>query len=399
MDLVVRGGYGIYYSLEARRAFTAMTSGPFVGTETFDNSITNGQPLWAWPQAFPPPTGAGFTSFGTQNINATDVGLRDSYNQQWNLTLEKQIGANGLRVSYLGSSVIHLPYTRNLNQPVASTTAFNQNLRPYPLYRDIIFVDTGGNQSIQSMQMQWTRRMTGGLTLDSHYTWSKNLTDSHDFSPLGGLIQDAYNRRAERGNEESNPRHRWVTQMVYELPFGKGRPYLAGSNKVVQALAGGWVTSNTVVFTSGGWYTPIFTGADTSNTNITSGRPDRSCDGNKVNPTPESWFDASCFSRPAAGIGRFGTSGVNVIQGPSQPGWNMRLFKYIPLTEQLRFRLEGRFDNIINHPMNGFVKQAYGGDPNLNILSPAVGRIYSNSDLNLIVGTYRTITLGMKLEF
>ena len=77
----------------------------------------------------------------------------------------------------------------------------------------------------------------------------------------------------------------------------------------------------------------------------------------------------------------------------------MRLFKYISLTEQLRFRLEGRFDNVINHPMNGFVKQAYGGDPNLNILSPAVGRIYSNSDLNLIVGTYRTITLGMKIEF
>ena len=139
--------------------------------------------------------------------------------------------------------MIHLPYTRNLNQPIPSTTPFNQNLRPYPLYRDITFVDTGGNQSIQSLQLQWTRRMTGGLTLDSHYTWSKNLTDSHDFSPLGGLIQDAYNRRAERGNEESNPRHRWVTQLVYELPFGKGRPYLSDSNKVVQALVGGWITS------------------------------------------------------------------------------------------------------------------------------------------------------------
>jgi hypothetical protein len=77
----------------------------------------------------------------------------------------------------------------------------------------------------------------------------------------------------------------------------------------------------------------------------------------------------------------------------------MRLFKYIPVNERLRFRMEARFDNIINHPMNGFVKQAYGGDANLNIESPAVGRIYSNSDLNLIVGTYRTITLGAKVEF
>jgi len=398
MDLVVRGGYGIFYSLESRRAFTRQASGPFVGSETFDNAIVNGQARFAWPTAFPASAGS-VTAFGTQDINAVGINLRDSYNQQWNLTLEKQIGANGLRVSYLGSTVIHLPYTRNLNQPLPSTTPFNQNLRPYPLYRNITMVDTGGTQSIQSLQMQWTRRVSNGLTMDSHYTWSKNLTDSYDFNALGGQIQNAYDRRADRGNEETQPRHRWVTNFVYDLPFGKGRKYLGNSNKVAQAILGGWVTSHVIVFTSGGWYTPIFTGRDTSNTNVVSGRPDRSCDGNKSNPTTESWFDASCFSRPAAGIGRFGNSGMNIIQGPSQPGWNVRLFKYIPITERLRFRLEGTFYNVINHPINGFTKIAYGGDAALNIISPSVGRIFTNSDQNGITSASRTIVVGMKLEF
>jgi hypothetical protein len=250
------------------------------------------------------------------------------------------------------------------------------------------------------MQIAWTRRLSGGLTLDSHYTWSKNITDSHDYDALGGIIQNAYDRRAERGNEETNPRHRWVTNLVYDLPFGKGRPYLSNSNKFAQAILGGWTTSHVIVFTSGGWFTPIFTGADISNTNVTSGRPDRSCDGNKPNATWDSWFDASCFSRPPAGIGRFGNSGVNIIQGPIQPGWNMRLFKYIPLTERLRLRMEGTFQNLINHPIAGFLKTAYGGDPNLNIESPGVGRIiYQVTDQNGLTSAYRNIIVGLKLEF
>ena len=99
---------------------------------------------------------------GIQDINATGVNLQDSYVQQWNVSLEKQIGANGFRLSYVGNSGIQLPYRRNLNQPLASTTPFSQDRRPYPLYRNITFVDSGGTQSFNAMQLEFTRRLTGG---------------------------------------------------------------------------------------------------------------------------------------------------------------------------------------------------------------------------------------------
>jgi len=199
-NLVVRGGYGIFHNSEAQRVFQAMTAGPFVATETFDNGISAGAPLFAWPQAFP--SGGSARPLGIQDLNATAVNFRNSYVQQWNLTLEKQLGANGLRLSYIASSAIRLPFRRNINQPRASTTPFNQNLRPYPVVRNIIFADSGGTQSYESFQAEFTRRLNTGIALDSNYTWSKNLTDVRETNVLGDIILDAYNRRAERGNAE-----------------------------------------------------------------------------------------------------------------------------------------------------------------------------------------------------
>ena len=64
-------------------------------------------------------------SLGIQDVNGVAVNLPSSYMQQWNLSLDKQIGQNGFRISYIGESSVHLPYGRNLNQPVPSTTPYS----------------------------------------------------------------------------------------------------------------------------------------------------------------------------------------------------------------------------------------------------------------------------------
>ena len=171
--LVVRGGYGMYYSLEYQRAFQQMAIGPFVATQTFDNAIVNNAPLWTWPSIVPP--GGSPNSLGTQDVNGANTNLPASYMQQWNLTIEKQIGANGIRLSYIGDTSTHLPIQRNLNQPYPSTTPFSQALRPYPQLRNIIYVDSGGTQNYQSLQIEFTRRLQHGLMIDSHYTWARTL--------------------------------------------------------------------------------------------------------------------------------------------------------------------------------------------------------------------------------
>jgi hypothetical protein len=397
--LVMRGGYGIYYSLEYQRAFGDMTGGPFVGTQTYDNTIKNGTPLWTWPSIVP--AGVAPNSLGIQDVGGVSPNLPSSYMQQWSMSLEKQFGQNGLRVSYIGEESVHLPYSRNLNQPFPSTTPFSQDLRPYPIYRDITYVDTGGNQSYNSLQVEFTRHLHSGLMISSHYSWTKNITDAHDITALGDTIENAYCLECERGNEEFTPRHRWLTQIAYELPFGKGRPFLHNSNPVVQGVLGGWTTANYIIFSTGSWETPLFTGADISNTNNTSGRPDRVCNGNLSNPNfPSLGFDVSCFVRPGAGIGRFGDSGIGIIQGPSQNGWSTNIFKYFFLGEKAKMRVQANFQNALNHPIFGWVIKAYGGDSGLDIESSSAGSLCCQ--INTQAGDFpsnRTIVVGAKLEF
>ncbi|MGH9673479.1 MAG: hypothetical protein ACRD44_09885, partial [Bryobacteraceae bacterium] len=91
-------------------------------------------------------------------------------------------------------------------------------------------------------------------------------------------------------------------------------------------------------------------GADPSNTNTTSGRPDRLANGNL--PPGERkisrWFDAAAFTRPPAG--RFGNSGTNILEGPGLHVHDLTLGKTFPITERVRFTFMTVAQNIANRP-------------------------------------------------
>ena len=58
------------------------------------------------------------------NVNGVNPNIRDPYTEQINLTVERQVGPFGFRVSYVGSRSIALLYLRNLNEPAPTTTPF-----------------------------------------------------------------------------------------------------------------------------------------------------------------------------------------------------------------------------------------------------------------------------------
>ena len=59
----------------------------------------------------------------------------------------------------------------------------------------------------------------------STWTWAKEISDTDDTGDfeLNNTIENSYNRRRDRGNVYSVPRHQWMNQALYELPFGKGK--------------------------------------------------------------------------------------------------------------------------------------------------------------------------------
>ncbi len=68
-----------------------MVGGPFAGSVTYFNSVTNGVPLFRFPSPFLP---TGTTA--VQNVSGVNPNLKTPYTQQWNLTLEQPDRFSGL---------------------------------------------------------------------------------------------------------------------------------------------------------------------------------------------------------------------------------------------------------------------------------------------------------------
>jgi hypothetical protein len=384
---VLRGGYGIYYDPLSANVNASLSTGPFAVNTTATNSIVNGQPLFTMANPFAAPG-----SSGTLNVNAISPRLLNAYVQQYSLTIERELSRDiGIRVSFNGSKATNLIYKRNVNQPLPSTTPFKQSARPYPVFNNVVYADNGADMLYNALQVQVTKRFTKSLMFTSSWTWAKELStiDDTGYADLNTQIQNAYDRNADLGNVFAVPRHQWQNNFLYELPFGKNK------------FLGGWQLNGLFNMQSGDWLTPVYSGADPSNTNNLAGRPD--VVGIPNNPhTVNQWFDTSAFAIPPAGVGRFGNAGRGIIQGP---GWilaNLGLQKSVRTEKIGTFQLVVSFQNVLNHLNLGDPVSSTdaGGNPSGNVIvaNGNAGKITQVS-LFPVAGNPRTGMMGFRWMF
>jgi len=315
-NFVVRGAYGLYTATHGRFA-RAQGVGPYQLSETFFNSVQGGRPLFAFPNPFP--SGAG--AIASQSISGFPTATDNGHIHQFNFTLERQLRDIGLRLSYQGSRSRGLNYNLNINKPQPSLTPFNQSRRPYPQFVNASDVRTGGAANFNALTFE-VQRKVGQLTFDTHWTWASNYNNTGNLeNPYAPLF---WNR------DPSTSRHRVVFHTIWELPVGRGRRLLAQAPGPVNFIVGGWQLYWIAYLETGQYFTPSYSGADPSNTNTSGGLPDRVTNGN-FSPSERRlnrWFDASAFARPPAG--RFGNSGINVLQGPGLHEHNLTISKGFP---------------------------------------------------------------------
>ncbi|MCX6621796.1 MAG: TonB-dependent receptor, partial [Acidobacteria bacterium] len=404
---VIRGGYGIYGNLVYREISRDMGNGPFAGSATFVNSMTNGVPLFSFPEPF---LTSAIGAPGSQNVQGKNPNMRIPYTQQWNLTVEQQIADIGFRVSYVGSRTTNLIYTRNLNQLAPSTTAYNASRRPYPVYNRVIWADNGGNDVYNGLEMAAKRSQGKNLTYSGGYTWARDLTDTQDSggggSAYGGqVIQNQFDRRSERTNNGLMLKQRAFGYAIWVLPLGKGQRFLGKPNRVMDAVLGGWQTSWNVNLQSGQYFTPSFSSFDPSNTATFGGRPDRIGNGNLPagQRTISHWFDTAAFKVPGcpdatpvcsspANIGRFGNAGLFILEGPGIANLDGSLMKWFSVTERMRLQLRFIAVNALNHPNFS--------NPRSNISSRGtVGTVSSMARVLNGEPATREVNFGLRLEF
>ena len=366
---VVRGGYGIYNNDLTTDLFNDLYQAPYGGTISYTNSTPPVGPAIT----FTNPTNAATGKLGAITITGIDKNARNPYVQQWNLTVERDLGFNtGLRLSYIGSKTTDLLYGRNLNQvPASPTVPFSQANTRYPLYKTVKQESNGGTQSYNALTAEVNRHMKRGLLFEAAVTWAKNLTDDPSTSDAenGVVAEDTYNFKRQSGNEQYTPRVQFVSNLLYLLPVGPGQ-LLLNSNNLWSRVFGGWQLSAAYLANTGNFLTPLFSGVDPTNINAFGGSVSR---GSYSSPAPigpktiNNWFNPKAYAVPAAGT--FGNAGYGILKGPGSQVLNTALFKSFPVFRETRIEVSGSFANVLNHPNFG--------NPDVTITDASAGKITS----------------------
>ena len=102
-----------------------------------------------------------------------------------------------------------------------------------------------------ALQAEVRRRFKNGLSFQANYTFQKTLTDlPFEDQNRQGETQESNNPELNYGRSDFDRTHVFNANMIFELPFGKGKQYL-NSGGWMNALVGGWQFTSIVNLESG----------------------------------------------------------------------------------------------------------------------------------------------------
>jgi hypothetical protein len=273
---------------------------------------------------------------------------------------------------------------------------------PYPQFLGgMNVIDSNDYSRYHALELKLERRFADGFSYLVGYTLSRSK-DTRSFDPAFTVVGtgnaqsatstpfDIFNRDLNYALSDFDRTHVLAAQGVWELPFGQGRRFGSGVNRLTDSLIGGWTLSGQFVATSGRPMT-VFAGTNTLSNVVQTPANCSGCSTSFGSVHDEGglvWYftpdERAKFSTPAAG--EFGNAGRNYFRGPG--GWvlNAALHKRTRLygNQMLELRVDGT--NVLNHPTFGF--------PTLTTTSGTFGRIR-----NTVSSTARQIMLGLKYYF
>jgi hypothetical protein len=416
--LVLRGGYGIYYSQPTGQAFYQSVFGAPYSEFRLNAGQSNADATFQSPFLQPFPNPESFPMFPAYSpatsttVYAVAPGFRPTMVQQYSFNVQTELHEGWLmEVGYVGTRGIHLVRQRSLNQALSASvnhpirgvttdTVANISLRVPVLGvppDSLVVMESEGNSWYNGLEVSLTKRLSHGLQLLASYTFSKTLdTDGADINSTasGNALtlgnQDSPSQRWGRTSFDRT--HRFVLSETWTLPSPR--------DGLWRAILGEWELAAVVTVQSGN----ALTVAATNPNNIFGISEDRAeltgnctksqlVPGGAIGSKLNSYFNTSCFTNPPVigtdGIGAgFGNSGTGIASGPGQANADLAFSKTIPVKwprEASSFQLRAELYNALNHPQFA--------NPDTTFTSPTFG---------VITGTAvspRVIQLALRLAF
>ena len=275
-NTVIRSGYGIFYEPTGSDRSSVIQSG-FSRRTTLTATVDNGAHFIAdmqnpFPNGILQPAGAasGYQLGLGSTLSYFNPDLHSAYNQRWSFGIQRQFPHRLMAdISYVGNRAVGIPLTQQLD-PIpaqylstlpsrdqtqinflsaavtnpfynlpgwqgaglqATTVARSQLLRPIPQLTGLTSTDNGAYSWYHSLQVRVEKRLARGFTLDGSYTWSK-------FMDAVTKLNDTDLRPSRVISTFDRPQILAISG-IYELPFGKGKTWLA-HNRYTDLAFGGW---------------------------------------------------------------------------------------------------------------------------------------------------------------
>ncbi|MEZ5398544.1 MAG: TonB-dependent receptor [Bryobacteraceae bacterium] len=319
-------------------------------------------------------------------IDSPNRFVPSQYSQQWFFDIQRELPFSTLfTIGYNGNGTRKLLGGLNYNIPygIEPSPVPVNNRRLWPYYNGVNRTEPYGSLSYNGMIAKLEKRFSKGLTFLASYTWAHaidNLDEVGNGEGAGAL--KPWDRTLNRGNSLTDIRQGFVFSGTYELPFGKGKMFLAGAGKAADLVLGGWQLGGVLSKSTGEYFTVTTSGGITNAGG--ADRPNRLRDGNLPagDRTIDRWFDTSAFAvQPQY---TYGNSGRAIIEGPGVINLDFSLAKTFSITERFRLQFRAEAFNASNTP-------AFG-NPAANLNTPGVGAITS-------AGEPRRVQFGLKFLY
>jgi hypothetical protein len=335
-------------------------------------------------------------------------------NQMWNANVQRTFGSNLLvEVAYIGSRGMRIwnNYNRSATFPDAlsrgaqlnnlvpnpffgkitigtmSTATVRQGLllTPYPHYAGNVsqLRASVGDSSYHGFTLRMERSFSKGLMFQLSFTGAKLIDNVNERFIGGANFINPYDLSTSRSLSAADISKRFVSNWIYELPFGKGKRFLSGG--IGGMILGNWQVSGILTAQNG---TPLSVVAACTFPGVAG----LGCYANRTSTanqaggeqTMDRWFDTAAFTNPGAYSFGNGSRTEPNLRNPGTFGFDSVLSRWQPIRERLRLQLRAEMYNMLNHPNLGA--------PNASITSTTFGVITAKNG-------NRNIVMALRMEF
>jgi hypothetical protein len=320
---------------------------------------------------------------------------KNGYVEAYNLAIQRSLpGSLTLDVAFVGNHGVDIVAATNLNAGIVigAGNAGQPYYNKYGITNSITEQFQGFSSNFNSLQVKLDRAFVHGFRVTNSFTWQKAMDFQRgDDGGLDFYYGQGLQRNYARADFDRTLN--WISSYIYQLPFGKGKPYL--TNDFAGKILGGWQLAGVMSWRTG---SPI---TFTSTTGLSLGSGGTST-AQQVGPivylgginTGNPWFTKNSFATTPTNVQ--GNTGINIYSGPDLFSLNANISRTIPIRERVQMQIRFECFNITNTP-------AFS-NPNSQVGATGFGYITStlnssSAGVTTGAGIPRVVQAGVKFTF